>query len=328
MNTDVTLPGNIFEDAATIHYRRGYRAARLVVHQNLMRQAKARHTLRMRLCAWALNWGRSVNQVKAIYAQMAADGLCHWTVDGEGGRDDFATFTWSEEFVSSEASEQPAAAQSDRYSDGYEAGKKAGYEAGRRARERATGESTPEPQPFHTAPTTEPQPNHKVPTHGTTPHAGAPPEPASRTQPEPDSVCLQTAGAGQPEPDGQAGAQGEPPLSVIEEFVALGMERVKAEERVKEFGPARCRDALETLAYRQGRKKVDEPVGFLVGFLVDKWPVPHGVLKRREQAEKARSQPRERLVVRPIPPAEVDPEKAAVWNARIEEMINGGGAVQ
>ena len=30
---DVTLPGAIFEDAAYIHYRRGYRAARLVVFQ-------------------------------------------------------------------------------------------------------------------------------------------------------------------------------------------------------------------------------------------------------------------------------------------------------
>lgn len=284
----VTLPETIFEDAAFVHYRRGYRAARLVVHQNIMRQCHQTRTCRMRLCAWALNWGRSVNQIKAIYAQMAADGLCTWTIEGEGGRDDFATFTWLDAFVSTEETPADAVDLAALKEGAY----KAGYEAGRRSKARGEAEeTTPEPQPTHAAPTDDPQATHTETTRGNGTHAGAQPVTGNRTV-QPESVLIKT-----PEPDGLteervAFSQALEHLNsgrIVEAFVRLGMvPQQKAEERVQEFGRERCRDALETLAYRMETKAVPNRVGFLVDFLVNKRATPEAVVRRRERAKQVR----------------------------------------
>jgi hypothetical protein len=307
--TDVILPGTIFEDAATIHYRRGYRAARLVVHQNILRQAKQQKRLRMRLCAWAMNWGRSVKAVKAIYAQMEADGLCTWTVEGEGTRDDFATFEWSDTYVREEAQEQvepvptgprPRFPSDEEHNERRREERKNGF--GGTAFDSATDSANTPPNP--------PVTGYRF------------------TGPE--SVLLKTTGTGQPEPepDGPPGARVEPPVSVVEQFVALGMERPKAEERLREFGEERCRDALDTLAYRRERNVVPKPVGFIVDFLVKGRDVPAALVKRREQAAaaaNARGQPKVRYAVRPMEEIPVDPETAAKWHSRVEKIIENGG---
>lgn len=282
----VTLPETIFEDAAFVHYRRGYRAARLVVHQNIMRQCHQTRTCRMRLCAWALNWGRSVNQIKAIYAQMAADGLCTWTIEGEGHRDDFATFSWLDAFVSAEETAGDAVDLAALKEGAY----KAGYEAGRRSKARGEAEeTTPEPQPTHATPTDDPQTTHTETTRGNGTHAGAQPVTGNRTV-QPESVLIKTPEpVTGPEPDGlPEEGLGEAPVNIVEAFVRLGMEPQKAEERVQEFGRERCRDALETLAYRMETKAVPNRVGFLVDFLVNKRATPEAVVRRRERAKQVR----------------------------------------
>lgn len=306
---DVTLPGNLFTDPATTHYRRGYRAARLVVHQNIFRQARARKCLRMRLCAWALNWGRSVNQIKAIYAQMEADGLCTWTVEGEGGRDDFATFTWSDAFVppdpatcGSEAIGKQTAPRP-RFPSDEEYNR-------RRQEERRNG---------HTSPLADSAVDSAL-TPPPTPPSAPVTVPDSTGQPE--SVLLKTTGQPEPEPDGQPV---ESPGAIIEAFVRMGMEPHQAEERLREFGVERCRDALDTLAYRREKKAVPSPVGLIVDFLVHQRPVPAGLVKWREARATSRGQPKVRYTVRPIPETPVDPEKAAKWHSRVEQIMEKGG---
>lgn len=76
----------------------------------------------------------------------------------------------------------------------------------------------------------------------------------------------------------------EPPLSVPEAFQALGMSQKKARERLDEFGAARCRDALESLAIKH--PPPHDPAGWIVDFLRNRREVPDALKKAREFAQQ------------------------------------------
>jgi hypothetical protein len=113
-----------------------------------------------------------------------------------------------------------------------------------------------------------------------------PSAPESESGTGPDSVSFYK----EPESGIGTGVRLMPPQTLVEQFVALGMEREKAEARIAEFGEERCRDALASLALKppEVRTNLNRRVGFLVDFLVHKRPLPKELIKQRE-AEKQKA---------------------------------------
>lgn len=113
---------------------------------------------------------------------------------------------------------------------------------------------------------------------------------------------------------------GPVPVSAAERMKALGMEQAKAEERVAEFGEARCRDALDALA--ASSKPVSKPIGFVVDFLVHQRPLPRALREARERDQKRAAAPSGRLSGRrpgTVPPGSA--EARSVPFARRRELL-------
>lgn len=109
----------------------------------------------------------------------------------------------------------------------------------------------------------------------------------NRTETEQSEQSDQTVAA-----DVQAGIRPvmEPPKSIVEEYVDVGMDRAEAERRYREFGEQRMRDALESLPYQ--KKPIGKPVGWLIEFLVKGWELPYALVQKRKREASEREQGR------------------------------------
>lgn len=71
-----------------------------------------------------------------------------------------------------------------------------------------------------------------------------------------------------PESTQDASPSGRVSGTVVETFIELGMTRLKAVDRFREFGEERCRQALQALA--ASNRPIKTPSGYIVDFLINK----------------------------------------------------------
>jgi hypothetical protein len=127
------------------------------------------------------------------------------------------------------------------------------------------------------------------------PRAGArDPEPESGTgNRNPEPVIYKNSGIRNPEPEPEPEAsppklRHAPPVTMVERLVELGMERRKAEERVKEKGEQIWQDAIESMPY--SKKPIDDPLAWIIAFVFKEGKLPSALVRIREEQRKEREQ--------------------------------------